>query len=204
MDGQKKLSLCKNWIGKSFGCEIDFKISNQEKKIKVFTTRPDTIFGASFLALSADHPLHKLFLESRDFKIFKKECDKTGTTEEALANAEKLGFNTNLHVDHPFIKGKKIPVYFANFVLMDYGTGAIFGCPAHDQRDFDFAKKYKLEIINVVSNKNENSKLTEAYTGSGKLINSDFLNGLQIEEAKQKILIEIEKNKIGKSKTLLG
>ena len=156
------------------------------------------------MALSADHPLHKLFLESRDFKIFKKECDKTGTTEEALANAEKLGFNTNLHVDHPFIKGKKIPVYFANFVLMDYGTGAIFGCPAHDQRDFDFAKKYKLEIINVVSNKNENSKLTEAYTGSGKLINSDFLNGLQIEEAKQKILIEIEKNKIGKSKTLLG
>ena len=204
LDGwpEKVKLMQKNWIGKSFGCEIDFKISNQEKKIKVFTTRPDTIFGASFLALSADHPLHKLFLESRDFKIFKKECDKTGTTEEALANAEKLGFNTNLHVDHPFIKGKKIPVYFANFVLMDYGTGAIFGCPAHDQRDFDFAKKYKLEIINVVSNKNENSKLTEAYTGSGKLINSDFLNGLQIEEAKQKILIEIEKNKIGKSKTL--
>jgi leucyl-tRNA synthetase len=204
LDGwpEKVKLMQKNWIGKSFGCEIEFKISGQDKKVTVFTTRPDTIFGASFLALSADHPLHKLFINNDGFKIFKKECDKTGTTEEALANADKLGFNTNLHVDHPFIKGKKLPIFFANFVLMDYGTGAIFGCPAHDQRDFDFSKKYNLEIIKVVSNESDNSDLLEAYTGSGKIINSDFLNGLSIEEAKEKIFIKIEKNNIGRRKTL--
>ncbi len=192
----------KNWIGKSFGCEINFNITNKDDKIKVFTTRPDTIFGASFLALSTDHPLKKLFENNNDFNDFKKECDKTGTTEEALANAEKLGFNTNLFANHPFIKNKRIPIYFANFVLMDYGTGAIFGCPAHDQRDFDFAKKYNLEITQVVSNKNDNVQLQKAYTGDGKIINSDFLNGLSVEEAKIKIIEEIEKKKLGKSKTL--
>ena len=108
------------------------------------------------MALSNDHPLSKSFEKNKNFIKFKEDCNKTGTTEEALANADKLGFNTNLLVDHPFIKSKQIPVYFANFVLMDYGTGAIFGCPAHDQRDFDFAKKYNLEIIKVVSNKNGN------------------------------------------------
>ena len=128
-----------------------FKINSKDKFIKVFTTRPDTIFGASFIALSADHPISESFKENKKFKDFKIECDKTGTTEEALANAEKVGFFTDLLVEHPFIKNKKIPVYFANFVLMDYGTGAIFGCPAHDQRDFDFAKKYDLEITRVVS-----------------------------------------------------
>ena len=96
------------------------------------------------------HPLSKKFNENKDFLGFKKECDKTGTTEEALQNAEKLGFKTQYYVQHPFIKNKKLPVYFANFVLMDYGTGAIFGCPAHDQRDFDFAKKYELEIKSQV------------------------------------------------------
>ena len=135
----------KNWIGKSFGCEIDFEIENNINKVKVFTTRPDTIFGASFLALSVDHPISKSFTENKEFIKFKKDCNKTGTTEEALANADKLGFKTGLFAKHPFIKNKKIPIYFANFVLMDYGTGAIFGCPAHDQRDFEFAK-YNLEI----------------------------------------------------------
>ena len=130
----------KNWIGKSFGCEINFQSTSCQKKIKVFTTRPDTIFGASFLALSIDHPLSKDFLKINNFQTFKDECSKTGTTEEALANAEKIGYDTGLFVDHPFINNKKIPVYFANFVLMDYGTGAIFGCPAHDQR-FRFCKK---------------------------------------------------------------
>ena len=115
---------------------------------------------------------------------FKNNCNKTGTTEEALANADKIGFDTNLFVKHPFIKNKKIPIYFANFVLMDYGTGAIFGCPAHDQRDFDFAKKYNLEIIKVVSNGND-EPLKEAYTGNGKIINSDFLNNLDIVEGKK-------------------
>ena len=203
LDGwpEKVKLMQKNWIGKSYGCELDFKLSNSQEKIKVFTTRPDTIFGASFLALSNDHPLSKSFEKNKNFIKFKEDCNKTGTTEEALANADKLGFNTNLLVDHPFIKSKQIPVYFANFVLMDYGTGAIFGCPAHDQRDFDFAKKYNLEIIKVVSNKNGNI-LDAAYTGAGKIINSDFLNDLDIDVAKEKIILEIEKLGIGKRKTL--
>ena len=192
----------KNWIGKSYGCEINFFIDNSKDAVKVFTTRPDTIFGASFIALSVDHDLSKKFKENNEFKNFKKECNKSGTTEEALANAEKLGFFSGLFVNHPFIKKKKIPVYFANFVLMDYGSGAIFGCPAHDQRDFDFAKKYKLEIIRVVSNKEKNHELQEAYTGPGKIINSDFLNNLDIDKAKEKIINEIENKKIGIRKTL--
>ena len=198
---EKVKLMQKNWIGKSYGCEIEFEIIEKKEKIKVFTTRPDTIFGASFLALSNDHPLSKFFSKEKDFKIFKNECDKTGTTEEALANAEKIGFKTNLYVKHPFVSNKRIPIYFANFVLMDYGTGAIFGCPAHDQRDFEFAKKYNLEIIEVVSNENE-SKLEKAYTGPGKIINSEFLNGLDISEAKEKIIREIESKKLGVRKTL--
>ena len=190
-----------NWIGKSYGCEIDFKISDENEKIKVFTTRPDTIFGASFIALSNDHPLSSRFNDNEDFLNFKEECNKTGTTEEALANADKLGFKTDIYVDHPFIKKKKIPIYFANFVLMDYGTGAIFGCPAHDQRDFDFATKYGLEIIRVISD-NKNADLEEAFTGNGKLINSSFLNELDVNKAKDIIISEIEKIKIGKRKTL--
>ena len=198
---EKVKLMQKNWIGKSFGCEIFFDIHEHDQQIKIFTTRPDTIFGASFIALSSDHPLSKNFKNNKDFIRFKKECDKTGTTEEALANAEKIGFNSNLFVRHPFIKNKKIPIYFANFVLMDYGTGAIFGCPAHDQRDFDFAKKYNLEIIKVVSNGNDNP-LEEAYVGNGKIINSDFLNDLTVDVAKEKIINEIEKLKIGNKKTL--
>ena len=199
---EKVKLMQKNWIGKSYGCEIEFKINSKDKFIKVFTTRPDTIFGASFLALSTDHPISESFKENEKFKDFKKECDKTGTTEEALANADKLGFFTDLLVDHPFITNKKIPVYFANFVLMDYGTGAIFGCPAHDQRDFDFAKKYNLEIKRVVSNELNNKELNEAYTGQGQLVNSDFLDGLNIDQAKNKIIEEIEKKNIGKRKIL--
>ena len=192
----------KNWIGKSFGCEMNFKIDGLEKEISVFTTRPDTIFGASFIALSVDHELSKDFLKNNEFLQFKEKCNKTGTTEEALANAEKLGYNSKLFAIHPFIKNKKIPVYFANFVLMDYGKGAIFGCPAHDQRDFDFAKKYDLEIIKVVSNGSSKDDLKEAYTGAGKIINSEFLNGLDVDQAKDKIIIEIEKKNLGEKKTL--
>ena len=194
----------KNWIGKSYGCEINFKIDNLDKNIKVFTTRPDTIFGASFLAVSIDHEISKNFVNNNDFKKFQEECSKIGTTEEALANAEKIGYNTNLFAKHPFIKGKKIPIFLANFVLMDYGSGAIFGCPAHDQRDFEFATKYGLPIIRVVSEKKDDQKsdLLAAYTGTGIMINSEFLNDLNIAQAKQKIIQEIEKRKIGISKTL--
>jgi len=193
----------KNWIGKSYGCEIIFEITNSSEKVNVFTTRPDTIFGASFISLSVDHSLNKNFLKKDDFIKFREECNKTGTTEEALANAEKLGYDTGLSVNHPFIKNKKLPIYFANFVLMDYGTGAIFGCPAHDQRDFDFAKKYKLDIIEVVSKGDvQNEELKNAYTGTGKIINSEFLNDLDISQAKEKIILEIEKKNIGVRKTL--
>ena len=188
----------KNWIGKSIGCEIEFKLTDSNEKIRVFTTRPDTIFGASFIALSIDHPLSQNYKGDKNFLTFKEECLKVGTTEEALAVAEKNGFETRLNAEHPFIKNKKIPVYFANFVLMDYGTGAIFGCPAHDQRDFDFAKKYKLEITQVVSNNEQN--LTEAYVGPGQIINSDFLNGLNVDEAKSKIIEAIEKRGLGEKK----
>ena len=199
---EKVKLMQQNWIGKSFGCEINFKINNSNEKINIFTTRPDTIFGATFIALSVDHPLNKSFKNKEEFKKFKKECDKTGTTEEALAVAEKIGFKTNLYANHPFITEKKIPIFFANFVLMDYGSGAIFGCPAHDQRDFDFAKKYNLEIIKVVEDNTNNKNLNEAYIGDGKIINSDFLNGLNVEKAKTKIIEKVESLSLGKKKTL--
>ena len=199
---EKVKTMQKNWIGKSYGCEINFEIENNNEKINVFTTRPDTIFGASFIALSVDHKLSESYINSKDFKIFKAECSKTGTTEEALANSDKLGFNTGLFAKHPFIVNKKIPIYFANFILMDYGTGAIFGCPAHDQRDFDFAKKYNLEIIKVVEDKDNKADPIEAFVGQGKIINSEFLNGLSISQAKENIIDRFEKMKIGKRKTL--
>ena len=202
---EKVRLMQKNWIGKSIGCELDFKITDQKQKIKIFTTRPDTIFGASFIAVSVDHEVCKTFKDNPEFEKFKQECSKIGTTEEALANAEKLGFNTQFHVDHPFLKGKKIPIFVANFVLMDYGNGAIFGCPAHDQRDFDFAKKYKLPIIRVVSdadNSNDGDKMKEAFTGNGKMVNSEFLNNLDVEKAKNVIIDKIENIKIGKKQTL--
>ncbi len=198
---EKVKLMQKNWIGKSLGCEINFKILNSEKSVTVFTTRPDTIFGATFLALSVDHPMCKNLNKLSDFIEFKKKCSQVGTTEEAIANAEKIGFKTDLFASHPFIKGKKIPVYVANFILMDYGTGAIFGCPAHDQRDFDFAKKYKIDIISVVKPENsEQATIDTAYVGDGKIINSEFLNGLNIPDAIEKIIKEIEKKKIGKKR----
>ncbi len=197
---EKVKLMQKNWIGKSIGCEINFMMNNK-KKLKIFTTRPDTIFGATFIALSADHELSKEFINDKSFVSFKKDCDKSGTTEEALSSAEKLGFKTNYFAHHPFIDGKKLPIYFANFVLMDYGSGAIFGCPGHDQRDFEFAKKYNLEIIRVVSDETKKGDLNEAYTGDGKMINSSFLDGLKVAKAKDKIIEEIEKKSIGKKKT---
>ena len=198
---EKVKLMQKNWIGKSLGCEINFKILKENKNLKVFTTRPDTIFGATFLAISVDHPLCDDFKNLEKFTEFKKKCSQFGTTEEAIANAEKIGFKTDLVAQHPFIKGKTIPVYVANFILMDYGTGAIFGCPAHDQRDFDFAKKYELEIIPVVQpDNNEKLPKESAYIGDGKIINSDFLNNLTVSNAKNKIVAEIEKKKIGKKR----
>jgi len=202
---QKVRLMQKNWIGKSYGCEIDFETNSSKlSKIKVYTTRPDTIFGASFIAISVDHEIAKKFESNEKFILFKSECSKMGTTEEALANAEKIGFNTGLFALHPFEKNKKIPIYFANFVLMDYGTGAVFGCPAHDQRDLDFANKYSLKVIPVVKPKNKDAKdftiTKKAFTEDGILFNSDFLNDLKVTDAIKKISDIISQKKIGKKK----
>ena len=189
-----------NWIGKSVGAEIMFKLAEIDKTVKIFTTRPDTLYGATFLALSLDHEISiNMSKENKDIKKFIKECK--GLDSEKI----KMGYKTDLLADHPLINGKKIPVYIANFVLIEYGLGAIFGCPAHDQRDLDFARKYNIDVIPVVSpTKNNNEKIVienEAYTDDGFLINSDFLNGFSIEKAKEKIIVEIEKKKIGIRKT---
>ena len=196
----------KNWIGKSFGCEIDFKVEGKLpiKTVKCFTTRPDTLFGFSFLAVSVDHPISKHFISDPKFNEFKKECSKTGTTEESIAQGEKIGFNTNLMAINPLNEKEKVPIYFANFVLMDYGFGAVFGCPAHDQRDLDFALKYKLPVKTVVKpiDKDEDYKVEkDAYTGPGEIINSEFLNGLKVpEESIIKTIKILEEKKLGSKK----
>jgi len=196
----------KNWIGKSFGCEVEFKIESDKpiESIKCYTTRPDTLFGFSFLALSVDHPLAKYYEEDKEFQKFREECSKTGTTEESIASAEKLGFKTDMIAVNPLNKNMKVPVYFANFVLMDYGLGAVFGCPAHDQRDLDFAKKYNLKITPVVKpEKDKDFEINnEAYTGEGYLYNSDFLDGLKVpNESIIKTIEFLEKNNLGIKKT---
>ena len=212
LDGLDKLeewpnkvkTMQKNWIGKSFGCEIDFKIEGDlpVKNIKCFTTRPDTLFGFSFLALSIDHEVSNFFKDDKNFIKFRDECSKTGTTEEAIAVGEKIGFKTNLMAINPLDETQKVPVYFANFVLMDYGFGAVFGCPAHDQRDFDFAKKYNLNIKTVVKPKEEDDNFAvsnEAYPGAGIIINSNYLNGLSApDESIVETIKILEEKKIGK------
>jgi leucyl-tRNA synthetase len=195
----------KNWIGKSYGCEIKFKISSDKEinEIKCYTTRPDTLFGMSFLALSIDHPIAKFYLDDPEFKKFRTECSKTGTTEESIAAAEKLGFKTDLLAINPLDENNKVPIYFANFVLMDYGLGAVFGCPAHDQRDLDFAKKYNLKVTPVVRpEKGKDFSVNEkAYTDSGYLFNSKFLNDLKVpDESIDKAIDYLEKNNIGQKK----
>ena len=204
---EKVKTMQKNWIGKSYGCEISFKIdgSKEIKSIKCYTTRPDTLFGFSFLALSVDHPFSKYYENNPEFIKFKEDCSKTGTTEESIAQAEKIGFKTELLAINPLNEKDKVPVYFANFVLMDYGFGAVFGCPAHDQRDFDFATKYNLKIKTVVKPKNESDDFSvknEPHTDSGIMINSNFLNGLIVpEESIAKTIEFLEKNNLGKRKT---
>ena len=204
---EKVLTMQKNWIGKSYGCEIDFEIqgSKDVNTIRCYTTRPDTLFGLSFIALSIDHPVSIFYSENEEFLKFKKLCSTSGTTEESIAQAEKIGFKTDLFALNPFDKNIKVPVYFANFVLMDYGLGAVFGCPAHDQRDFDFAKKYNLEIKTVVRPKDEDktySVTNKPFVDEGYIINSKFLNDLKVpSESINEAINIIEKNKIGTRKT---
>ncbi len=195
---EKVRIMQKNWIGKSQGLQMNWPLENGDDQIEIYTTRPDTIFGASFVALAADHPLAEKLCGDKDgFTEFIKECQSTGTSEAAIEQAEKLGFDTGHRVSHPFIAGKTLPVYLANFILMDYGTGAIYGVPAHDQRDFEFAAKYSLDITPVVLPQDAGDDFTiegEAFTGTDnvQLANSDFLNGLDVEAAKAEVIKRIE------------
>jgi leucyl-tRNA synthetase len=187
---EKVRLMQEKWIGRSEGARVHFRLTNRSDRLEVFTTRPDTLFGASFIAIAPDHPLAQE-LAAKDPKLaaFIDECNKTATTAEALETAEKKGYRTALDAIHPFDADWKLPVYVANFVLMEYGTGAIFGCPAHDQRDLDFARKYGLPVTPVVCPPDADPKSftigTEAYVGDGRLINSAFLNGLDVVAAKR-------------------
>src|ERR1051325_5736079 len=176
------------WIGRSEGARVLFEIAGQDNAIEVFTTRPDTLYGASFLALSPHHPLAQRLAESDPaLAEFIAECDRLGTSEAVIEAAEKRGYRTALEAEHPLDPNRRVPVYVANFVLMEYGTGAIFGCPAHDQRDLDFARKYRLPVIPVILPPGEDPKhFTDAaigdtaYVEDGTAFNSDFLDGLSV------------------------
>ncbi len=196
-----------NWIGRSEGARVRFLFTNAAatgatSEIEVFTTRPDTLFGASFCALSPNHPLvTDLCAQNEDAKAFVAECNRLGTSEEAIEKAEKLGYDTGLKVRHPLAPEIELPVFIANFVLMEYGTGAIFGCPAHDQRDLDFARKYNLSVTPVVLPPSEDpadfAVGNEAYTGEGSIFNSRFLDGLGVEDAKRRAIEELESLEAG-------
>ncbi|HEX2760875.1 MAG TPA: leucine--tRNA ligase [Rhizomicrobium sp.] len=198
---EKVRTMQKNWIGRSEGLRFQFTLSNS-KKLDVFTTRPDTLFGASFVALSPEHPLaQELALKDAKLAAFIEECRHIGTAEADIEKAEKKGYDTGLTATHPFDPDWKLPVMVANFVLMGYGTGAIFGCPAHDQRDLDFARKYQLNVTPVVVPSDADPKSfdvgKEAYTGPGKLANSRFLDGMTVEQAKAEVASRLEKAGIG-------
>ena len=194
-----------NWIGRSEGARVQFALEGDgfaDQRLEVFTTRPDTLFGASFCAISANHPIaQKLATENAAIAAFNADCNRMGTSEAAIETAEKLGLKTRLSVAHPFLAGVSLPVYIANFVLMEYGTGAIFGCPAHDQRDLDFARKYGLPV-NVVVRAPDGTVPeigTEAFAATdGILVNSDFLDGLAVPEAKRAVIDRLEGLEAGK------
>ncbi len=197
------------WIGKSTGALVTLKVLCKkpgkepiESSIEVYTTRPDTFFGMSFVAIAPEHPLAQ-DIAAHDPKAaaFIKECSQLGTSEEAIEKAEKKGFDTSLTVVNPFT-GAEHPLYIANFVLMGYGTGAIFGCPAHDQRDLDFARKYNLSVLPVVGDKDGKAPDigAEAFTDDGVLVNSDFLNGMSVTDAKKRVIAELEKKNIGRAR----
>ena len=189
----------KNWIGKSNGAEFKMKIKNSQDELIIYTTRPDTLFGASFVAIASNHSIaEKLAKENKKVADFCEECRKTSVDEETIATMEKKGFDTGLKAINPFTN-EELPIYIANFILMDYGTGAIFGCPAHDERDFDFAKKYNLPIKQVVINK-DNEKVELPFTEEGYAINSGFLNGLSTKEAKKLAIEKLVKLEIGTEK----
>ncbi|MDR1475877.1 MAG: leucine--tRNA ligase [Holosporales bacterium] len=192
----KVIKMQENWIGKSEGATINFPIVGEDRVIPIFTTRPDTLFGASFIAISPDHEIAvELAKKDPNAAEFIAHCRKMSTTEESIARAEKEGWKTPLEVEFFLREGGKLPVYIANFVLMDYGTGAVFGCPAHDERDFEFAKKYNLPITRVIDSAEE-----LPFAGDGILINSEFLNGMNIQDAKAAMINRIEEIGVGERK----
>jgi len=202
-----------NWIGRSQGAHMRFLLSERDtgrtldERLEVFTTRHDTLFGMTFCALSPHHPLAAAIAqEDEKAAAFIAECDRLGTSEAAIEAAEKQGYETGLVVHHPFDADRLVPLYIANFVLMDYGTGAIFGCPAHDQRDLDFARKYGLDVIPVVAPRDANpatfSVGDEAYVEDGTLINSDFLDTLDVPAAKERMAKRLKKEGIGEAATV--
>src|SRR5436190_2381131 len=188
-----------HWIGRSAGARVQFAMADRDDKVEVFTTRPDTLYGASFLALSPHHSLaQSLAAADPGVAEFIAECDRLGTSEAVIEAAEKRGYATGLDAVHPLDPARKVPVYVANFVLMEYGTGAIFGCPAHDQRDLDFARKYALPVVPVVLPPDEDpAKFTigdTAFVEDGTLFNSDFMNGLLVPAAKRAVGERLERS----------
>ncbi len=205
---EKVITMQRNWIGKSVGAYVNFPLvtpMESIKEIEVFTTRPDTLFGASFIGISPNHPLaEKCAKENSELTAFIDDCNKSATSEEALEKAEKKGMPTGLEVSHPFDRSLKLPIYVANFVLMEYGTGAVFACPAHDQRDLDFARKYNLPVRPVVQSARPEKRgeiLDTAFTDDGVIFNSQFLDGLTCAKAKIKALATLEEKKIGRKAT---
>jgi leucyl-tRNA synthetase len=194
-----------NWIGKSQGLRCTFRFPASEEGIEVFTTRPDTMFGASFVAIAADHPLaQELAANAPALQDFIALCKRGGTTAAEIETADKLGFNTGISVEHPLDPDWHLPVYVANFVLMDYGTGAVFGCPAHDQRDLDFARKYGLAVVRVVADGDRTDPEfvgDEAWTGAGQIVNSRWMDGMTIEQAKAAVIAKAEHDGWGQGET---
>ena len=196
----------RNWIGRSTGARVRFDLAGRDDTIEVFTTRPDTLFGASFVAIAPDHPLAvSLAQADPELVAFAVECLRGGTSEAEIETQEKRGFATGLQCRHPLDPEWLLPVYVANFVLMDYGTGAIFGCPGHDQRDLDFARRYGLPVLPVVLPPDADPErfeiADEAYVGEGLLFRSRFLDGLDVESAKRRVIAELEKLGRGTSET---
>ncbi|MGK2908685.1 MAG: leucine--tRNA ligase [Sphingobium sp.] len=194
-----------NWIGKSVGLQFSFALDQAADgidRLEVFSTRPDTIFGASFAAIAVDHPIAlALAKDNANLAAFSDECRKSGTAAAEIETQEKLGFDTGLSVIHPLDPAIKLPLFVANFVLMDYGTGAVMGVPAHDQRDLDFARKYMLPVPRVVGDADAPIH-DEAYTGPGALVNSRFLDGMGIEEAKAAVIARAEEGGWGNGTTV--
>ena len=195
---EKVVKMQENWIGRSEGALINFEIEGYAHSLPVFTTRPETLFGASFCGIAPTHPIaDELAQNNPSLASFIEDCQRTPTTEEALSTVEKKGYDTGLRVKHPFIQDATIPLYVANFVLMDYGTGAIFACPAHDERDFEFATAYGLPIQSVIMPESAKPTNGIAYTGPGTMMNSEFLDGLDVLSARRRSIEEIERLGIG-------